>query len=112
MLRCWCVLKPIALGLLGMLALLMLAGLLLGDGKDTDRLAEALDAERIGVDGARLLLMTVLVTCWGPLVRWRGRQHALAEHRIEQLTEHRWTLALCLLAVELVLVQRCWEWLL
>ena len=104
-------LKPLVLASLLVFIMAVSVLFLLNGPLHETAIAEHINADRRYFDVARLLLMASLVTFWGPLIRWRGRQRGLTSNRIEQLAQHRWTLALCLLAVELVLVQPFWEWL-
>jgi hypothetical protein len=71
-----------------------------------ETLAARIDAARIQLDGLRLLTIATLIVLWSPLVRWRLRLQGLVDvATVESLAQHRWTLALVLLTIELVLVQ-------
>ena len=113
--KLWRLALPLIFGFAAVAVIAVIALAILGWQTDSDALAARLEAARLGLDGVRLVAMATLVTLWGPLVRWRGRRRDLAPETVAALAEHRWTLALVLLAIELVLVQnlpgRLWEWL-
>lgn len=74
---------------------------------DVDLAPAARDLEAVAPLGTfwRLALVTGLVGLWGPLIRRLVRHRNLADERIEALVATRWSLAILLLGVELVLVQ-------
>lgn len=93
----------LAVGLVLPMALIGLA--LTWKAVDPGTLSGRLDAARPWLGLWRLALVGALVGAWGPLSVWLGRMRGLTGPQVAALKQHRWTVAIVLLAVELVLVQ-------
>lgn len=89
-----------------MVALFMLGLFVFSRFDDPAGLAAQIDSWRPYLQVWRLLLIAALIGFWGPICNLIGQLRRLDDETVTELRRMRWTVAVILLLVELIVIQR------